>query len=82
MRRKKLIMIRKLRRLELAVDDSGNRAEDVAVLEKAVELREEARALMTYMTNFKDSITNMTGGRDEKANTSAIKMLMLFQDLW
>jgi gliding motility-associated protein GldM len=47
------------------VDDSGNRAEDVAVLDKATKLREEARALMAYMTNFKDSITNMTGGRDE-----------------
>jgi len=57
---------KKIEAIRVAVDDSGNRAEDVAVLERATELREEARALMTYMTNFKDSITNMTGGRDSK----------------
>ena len=57
---------KKIEAIRVAVDDSGNRVEDVAVLERATELREEARALMTYMTNFKDSITNMTGGRDSK----------------
>ena len=36
---------KKIEAIRVAVDDSGNRAEDVAVLERAVELREEARAL-------------------------------------
>ena len=64
---------KKIEAIRAAVDDSGNRAEDVAVLEKATELREEARALMAYMTNFKDSITNMTGGRDENGKYQGYK---------
>ena len=57
---------RKLEAIRAAVDDSGNRTEDVAVLDQAQQLREEARVLMSYMTLIKDSITNMTGGKDSK----------------
>ena len=64
---------KKIDAIRAAVDDSGNRAEDVAVLDKATKLREEARALMAYMTNFKDSITNMTGGRDENGKYQGYK---------
>jgi gliding motility-associated protein GldM len=57
---------RKLESITVAVDDSGNRTEDVAVLEDAQSLRSEARDLMSYMTLIKDSIANMTGGKDSQ----------------
>ena len=64
---------RKLEAITSAVDDSGNRAEDIAVLEKAQNLRLEARELMSYMTLIKDSITNLTGGLDSKGKYKVYK---------
>jgi gliding motility-associated protein GldM len=50
------------------VDDSGNRAADVAVMKKAQEIRTETEKILTTLDGYKNDIIEATGGRDEDGN--------------
>ena len=75
--------INKVEAIRAAVDDSGNRSEDLKVLEQAEQVRANARALLVYMNQVKDSIANMTGGKDSNGkykgytDTDAISRFMV-----
>ncbi len=75
--------INKVEAIRAAVDDSGNRSEDIKVLEKAEQVRADARSLLVYMNQVKDSIANMTGGKDSNGkykgytDTDAISRFMV-----
>ena len=75
--------INKVEAIRAAVDDSGNRSEDLKVLEKAEQVRANARSLLVYMNQVKDSIANMTGGKDSNGkykgytDTDAISRFMV-----
>ncbi|HIF48793.1 MAG TPA: gliding motility protein GldM [Cytophagales bacterium] len=75
--------IDKVEAIRAAVEDSGNRSEDLKVLEKAEQVRADARVILTYMNQIKDSIANMTGGKDKNGkykgytDTDAISRFMV-----
>ena len=48
----------------VAVEDKGNRAEDVAVLNKAQEVRDKTDEIIAYMNGLKTEIVEKTGGVD------------------
>ncbi len=52
-------------RIESAVTESGNRADDVAVLEKANALREETEKTVQEVEAYKERLIELTSGRDE-----------------
>lgn len=54
-----------LGRIEGTVTESGNRAEDVAVLTKAKALREEAEKTVKEVEAYKEQLVEITGGYDE-----------------
>lgn len=48
-----------------AVDEKGNRPDDVAVLNRAEEVRSKTDELVKYVTELKDEIVTISGGIDE-----------------
>lgn len=52
-------------RIESTVTESGNRAADVAVLEKAKSLREETEKMVQELEAYKTQLVELTGGLDE-----------------
>ncbi len=52
-------------RIENTVSESGNRAADVAVLEKAKALREETEKMKAELEEYKNQLISLTGNRDE-----------------
>lgn len=53
-------------RVKSAVDESGNRPADLAVLDKAQEVREKTTEVLQSLTQLKEEIIVLTGGRDEE----------------
>lgn len=51
--------------ISAAVEDKGNREADVAVLDKAKEVRERTDKIVSYMERLKKEIVDYTGGYDE-----------------
>ncbi len=51
-----------------AVEEKGNRKDDLAVLEKTRQVREKTDEIINYMEALKDSIVIYTGGMDEEGN--------------
>lgn len=52
-------------RIENTVSESGNRAADVAVLEKAKALRQETEKMVQELETYKQELITVTGGLDE-----------------
>lgn len=48
------------------VEEKGNREDDVAVLNKAEEVREKTNGIISYMNQLKDEIVQYSGGKDEE----------------
>ncbi len=48
------------------VDEKGNREGDVAVLNKAQEVRQKTDGIVSYMNTLKSEIVEFTGGKDEE----------------
>ncbi|WMN07978.1 type IX secretion system motor protein PorM/GldM [Marivirga arenosa] len=57
-----------LRRIENAVEESGNRPDDVKILETAKAIREKTRDMVKELGTYKDTFIEITGGRDETGN--------------
>ena len=55
-------------RIQAAVEDAGNRAEDVAVLKKAQEVRAKTSEVLSMLDNLKEEFVTVTGGLDEDGN--------------
>jgi gliding motility-associated protein GldM len=54
-----------LRRIENAVEESGNRPGDVEILDKAKEIREKTRDMVAELKTYKETFIEITGGYDE-----------------
>jgi len=52
-------------RIRTAVEEAGNREEDVAVLDKAREVREQTNQILAELDALKEEFVVMTGGTDE-----------------
>ncbi|MFP4090602.1 MAG: gliding motility protein GldM, partial [Cyclobacteriaceae bacterium] len=52
-------------RISAAVEDAGNRKEDVAVLEKAREVRAQTNKVLNTIDSLKSQFIVMTGGVEE-----------------
>ncbi len=50
------------KKIEKAVTDAGNKSQDVAVLEKARNVRKEANEIKEYITKLREEIITVTGG--------------------
>lgn len=57
--------INKVTSIQKAVADAGNRAKDVAVLDKAKKVREATSAILKEVDVYKDLLVSESGGRDE-----------------
>lgn len=57
-----------LQKIKSAVEKSGNRAEDVAVLQKASQVRDMTSKMVSELGALKDELINISGGRDEQGN--------------
>ena len=55
----------KVAAIEKAVDESGNRPQDIAVMNKAQEVRAETQKIMAKLDEYKAELVEVTGGRDE-----------------
>ncbi|MDR6237205.1 gliding motility-associated protein GldM [Aureibacter tunicatorum] len=55
-----------------AVEDSGNRADDVVVLEKAAAIRKATGEIIGKLDAYKDEIIEVTGGRDETGKPTGL----------
>lgn len=62
-----------IQRMEAAVDESGNRAQDVSVLKKAEEVRKKTSEVVGILDSYKEQFVNITGGLDEDNNYVGIK---------
>jgi len=56
-----------------AVEEKGNRSDDVAVLKKAQEVRDKTNEIVKYMNKLKDDIVEYTGGTDEEGKLVGAK---------
>ena len=72
-------------RIQAAVEDAGNRAEDVTVLKKAQEVRAKTSEVLSMLDNLKEEFVTVTGGLDEDGNykggkeEEAIAQMMITQ---
>lgn len=57
-----------LRRIESAVEESGNRVADVKVLDKAKLIREKTREMIQELKGYKETFIEITGGINEDTN--------------
>ena len=64
---------RKVETIRSAVDDSGNRAEDVAVLSLSESVREKSNLIINHMSDIKNTIIEETGGPDGKGGIKGYK---------
>ena len=55
-------------RIRAAVDDAGNREEDMAVLKKAQAVRAQTSEILATLDNLKEEFVTVTGGLDEDGN--------------
>ncbi len=56
-----------LKRIGGVVEEKGNREEDLAVLNKAKEVRDETQKVFGVIEDYKKTFIEMTGGRDEES---------------
>lgn len=54
-----------LRRIENTVEESGNRADDVKILNTAKEIREKTRNMIAELKTYKETFIEITGGYTE-----------------
>ena len=64
---------RKVESIKSAVEDSGNRDEDVVVMKLSESVREKSNDLVNYMGEIKNTIIEETGGKDEKTGIKGYK---------
>ena len=64
---------RKVQTIRYDVDDSGNRAEDVAVLSLSETVREKSNLIINHMSDIKKTIIEETGGPDGKGGIKGYK---------
>lgn len=57
--------VNKIQSIQKAVDDSGNRPQDVAVLEKAQQVRAASSKIKEEIDAYKERLIEETGGKDE-----------------
>ena len=55
------------------VEEKGNRADDVKVLDKAKEVRKQTAEILKFCNALKDEMVEITGGRDENGNLVGVK---------
>lgn len=60
-------------RIKAAVEDAGNRKEDVAVLQKAREVREKTNQVVNILDSLKSTFVTITGGLEEDGTYKGIK---------
>ena len=63
----------KVEAIRAAVDDSGNRTEDVAVLTLSEKIRKQSDSIVNYMGDLKDLIIEETGGRKSNGDIKGYK---------
>ncbi|PIB37291.1 gliding motility protein GldM [Reichenbachiella sp. 5M10] len=56
---------KKVESIQKAVGDAGNREADVAVLDKAKEVRENTKKILAELETYKGELIERTGGKDE-----------------
>ena len=64
---------RKIESIRAAVDDSGNRQEDIDVLNLSEEIRNRSNTLVNYLGDIKTIIVEETGGSDGKGGIKGYK---------
>lgn len=62
-----------VQRVQSAVDESGNRAPDVAVLKKAETVRAKTSEVLENLVKLKEEIVAETGGKDEDGTYIGVK---------
>ncbi|MBK6265850.1 gliding motility protein GldM [Marivirga sp. S37H4] len=55
-----------IKRIENAVEESGNRPADVAILDKAKEIRAKTREMINELASYKEKFIEITGGINEE----------------
>ena len=65
--------INKVEAIRSAVNDSGNRKEDLDVLSLSESVREKSNAVINYMADIKNTIIDETGGKDSKTGIKGYK---------
>ncbi len=63
----------KIEAIRSAVNDSGNRKEDIDVLSLSESVREKSNAVINYMADIKNTIVVETGGKDSKTGIKGYK---------
>ena len=66
---------KKLESIRAAVDDSGNRSEDVKVLKLSENIRNRSDSIVNYMGDIKALIIESTGGKKENGDIKGYKDL-------
>ena len=66
---------KKVESIRVAVDDSGNRREDVEVLNLSNSIRDKSDLILTRMDDIKSTIVEETGGSDGKGGIKGYKNL-------
>ena len=64
---------KKIESIRVAVDDSGNRREDVEVLNLSNSIRDKSALILTRMDDIKSTIVEETGGSDGKGGIKGYK---------
>ncbi len=60
-------------RIAAAVEEAGNRPEDLKVLERAKEVRVETQKVVKGLQEYKDEVIELTGGVDENGQYIGVK---------
>ncbi len=63
----------KIESIRVAVEDSGNRNEDVKVMKLSETVREKSNYLVNFMGDIKNTIIEETGGRDSNTGIKGFK---------
>ena len=64
---------RKIESIKAAVEDSGNRNEDIKVMKLSESVREKSNDLVNFMGEIKNTIIEETGGKDAKTGIKGYK---------
>ena len=64
---------RKIESIKAAVEDSGNRNEDIKVMKLSESVREKSNDLVNFMGEIKSTIIEETGGKDAKTGIKGYK---------
>ena len=64
---------KKIESIRAAVDDSGNRKEDITVLKLSESVREKSNSIINHMADIKATIIEETGGDDGKGGIKGYK---------